>query len=115
MRQAAQYDFVLDQGSDFAVPIELYDAEDRLMDLSGFIARMQIRPSAGSGKVSDELTTENGRLSIEGGTITARWPNAVTTAMSAGRYVYDIEIVSAEGMVARILEGNFILHREVTR
>lgn len=115
MRQAAQYDFVLDQGSDFAVPIEFYDAEDKQMDLSGFTARMQIRTSAGSGKVSDELTTENGRLSIEGGTITARWPNAITSAMSAGRYVYDIEIVSADGFVARVLEGNFILHREVTR
>lgn len=112
---AADFDFELDQGADLVIPIELYDAEDKQMDLSGFTARMQIRASAGSGKVSDELTTENGRLSIEGGTITARWPNAVTTAMSAGRYVYDLEIVSADGLVARVLEGNFILHREVTR
>ena len=112
---AADFDFELDQGADWVIPIELYDAEDKQMDLSGFTARMQIRASAGSGKGSDELTTENGRLSIDDGTITARWPNAVTTAMSAGRYVYDLEIVSAEGMVARILEGNFILHREVTR
>lgn len=112
---AADFDFELDQGADWVIPIELYDAEDNQMDLSGFTARMQIRASAGSGKVSDELTTENGRLSIEGGTITARWPNAVTTAMSAGRYVYDLEIVSADGLVARVLEGNFILHREVTR
>lgn len=112
---AADFDFELDQGADWVIPIELYDAEDKQMDLSGFTARMQIRASAGSGKVSDELTTENGRLSIEGCTITARWPNAVTTAMSAGRYVYDLEIVSADGLVARVLEGNFILHREVTR
>lgn len=112
---AADFDFELDQGADWVIPIELYDAEDKQMDLSGFTARMQIRASAGSGKVSDELTTENGRLSIEDGTITARWPNAVTTAMSAGRFVYDLEIVSAEGLVARVLEGNFILHREVTR
>lgn len=68
---ASVYDIELDQGSDAVIPFELYDASDTPLDLSGYTARMQIRPSVGSATISDELTTENGRLSIEGGTITA--------------------------------------------
>lgn len=112
---ASVYDIELDQGSDAVIPFELYDASDNPLDLSGYTARMQIRPSVGSATISDELTTENGRLVIKGGTITATWPNAVTTAMRHGDSVYDIEIVSATGEVTRILEGAFILHQEVTR
>lgn len=112
---ASVYDIELDQGSDAVIPFEMYDANDTPLDLSGYTARMQIRPSVGSATINDELTTENGRLVITGGTITATWPNAVTTAMRYGDSVYDIEIVSASGEVTRILEGAFILHQEVTR
>lgn len=112
---ASVYDIELDQGSDAVIPFEMYDANDTPLDLSSYTARMQIRPSVGSATINDELTTENGRLVITGGTITATWPNAVTTAMRHGDSVYDIEIVSASGEVTRILEGAFILHQEVTR
>lgn len=58
---ASVYDIELDQGSDAVIPFELYDASDNPLDLSGYTARMQIRPSVGSATISDELTTENGR------------------------------------------------------
>lgn len=74
---ASVYDIELDQGSDAVIPFEMYDANDTPLDLSGYTARMQIRPSVGSATINDELTTENGRLVITGGTITATWPNAV--------------------------------------
>lgn len=112
---ASSYEICIDQGTDVTIPFELYDAEDKPLDLSGYKARMQVRQSAGSLTVIDELTTENGRLFISGGTITAKWPNDKTTALKAGRYVYDIEIVSAGDEVSRILEGDYVLRREVTR
>ena len=76
---------------------------------------MLVRTSAGSAEFADELTTENGRLVIKGGTIEAHWPNAVTSKMRHGEMLYDIEIVSGGGEVTRILEGAFILRREITR
>lgn len=112
---ASVYDIEIDQGTDVSIPFELYDASDKPLDLSGYKARMQIRPSVGSSEISDELTTENGRLAILGGTIKAMWTNSVTSSMKHGEHVYDIEIVSADGEVTRILEGAFVLRREVTR
>ncbi len=112
---AAFYEIEIDQGTDVTIPFELYDAEDKPLDLSGFTARMQIRHSATSPEFIDELSTKNGRLHIYGGTITAKWDNAKTASLKAGRYVYDIEIVSASGEVSRVLEGDFVLRREVTR
>lgn len=112
---ASFYEIVIDQGTDVTLPFELYDSTDKPLNLSGFKARMQVRQSAGSSTFIDELTTENGRLTIEGGTIKAEWKNAKTSEMVAGRYVYDIEIVSASDEVTRILEGAFVLRKEVTR
>lgn len=112
---AAFYEIVIDQGTDVTIPFELFDASDKPLDLSGFKARMQIRHSAGSLSFLDELTTENGRLEISGGTVTAHWSNEKTASLPAGRFVYDIEIESATGEVSRILEGLFVLRREVTR
>ena len=96
---ASVYDIELEQGSDAVIPFEMYDANDTPLDLSGYTARMQIRPSVGSATINDELTTENGRLVITGGTITATWPNAVTTAMRHGDSVYDIEIVRSRAFL----------------
>lgn len=112
---ATVYDIELDQGTDATIPFELFDSNDRPLDLAGYSARMQVRTSAGSAEFADELTTENGRLVIKGGTIEAHWPNAVTSKMRHGEMVYDIEIVSGGGEVTRILEGAFILRREITR
>lgn len=53
---ASVYDIELDQGSDAVIPFEMYDANDTPLDLSGYTARMQIRPSVGSATINDELS-----------------------------------------------------------
>jgi hypothetical protein len=37
------------------------------------------------------------------------------SGIPAGSYVYDLEIVSANGKVTRLIEGRFVVKAEVTR
>ena len=66
---ATTFDIHVDQGSYVRVPIAFIDDFSEL-DLTGFSARMELRLSASSKRVVDRLTTENGRISIEKGTLT---------------------------------------------
>lgn len=74
---ATALDIHVDQGTDVRIPIAFIDDFSEL-DLTGFSARMEIRPSASSKKVVDRLTTENSRISIEKETLTLFWPHEVT-------------------------------------
>lgn len=111
---ATTFDIHVDQGSDVRVPIAFIDDFSEL-DLTGFSARMELRPSASSKKVVDRLTTEDSRISIEKETLTLFWPHEITESLSAGRYVYDLELVSAGGEVSRVLSGRVQVCKEVTQ
>lgn len=114
---AAEYKIKIDQGSDVVIPIVLKDPEGTVLDLTGYTARMQIRPYFASSRVIDELTTENGRCEIDAanGKITLRFPHANTEKYPPSILRYDIEMESSFGEVTRILEGRFVVRPEVTR
>ena len=88
-----------------------------LVNLTGYTARMQIRSKTSAGAVAEALTTANGKIALGGalGTITMTLSAADTAAINAGRYVYDLELVSSSGYVTRLVEGQCIVSPEVTR
>ena len=49
------------------------------------------------------------------GSLTLTMNNATTSALSAGRYVYDVELTDASSIKSRILEGMVTITPEVTR
>lgn len=87
------------------------------VNLASYTARMQLRSTAASATVVLSLTTENSRIALGGalGTITLSLTATETAAISAGRYVYDLELVSAGGQVTRLMEGTVTITPEVTR
>ena len=103
----------IDQGTDTQIAVSVRDSTGQAVDMAS--ARMQLRPTIESEIISDELTTENGRITIEAGSLALVFPNAVTTAMNAGTYAYDLEIVSSQDMVTRVMEGTITIRPEVTR
>lgn len=113
---ANRYDLSIDQGSDKNLPLIFKDAEGELLDLTGYKAAMQVRKTLESDEAADTLTTENGRISIdpETATVTLLFPHETTSAMAAGRFVYDLELIS-DDTVTRVMEGVFTLRREATR
>jgi hypothetical protein len=86
-------------------------------DLTGFTARMQIRDSVGAAAALLELTTSNSRIALDNTakTITLTISATDTAAITWTRGVYDLELVSAGGVVYRVSQGNVFVNRETTR
>ena len=87
------------------------------VDLAGYTARMHIRASQAASVTLLELTTENSRIALDNTlkTITLSLLASVTAAITWTTGVYDLELVSAGGVVSRLLEGAVNIHQEVTR
>lgn len=86
------------------------------VNVTGYSARMQVRQYAES--TATVLSFVNGTGITLGGTAGTIALSAVATATSAveaGQYVYDLELVSGAGYVTRLVEGNFVVYAEVTR
>ena len=68
----ARRDLVIKQGATWLYPITWERPAGTPVDISGFTARMQIRDDAYSSTVLVDMTTANGRITIDGpaGTVT---------------------------------------------
>ena len=125
---AGNYNITCQQGSTFTRTLEI-EQPDLVadptgntfvpFDLSGYTARMQVRRTIDSSNFVLELTTSNGGLTInpvsgDVNKLTIFAPANVTASVSTSG-VYDIELISAENTVSRILQGIFNLSPEVTR
>ena len=113
---ATTYDILVEQGATFSQVIT-YKEAGVAVNLTGYTARMQVRSTLESATTVVELTTANGRIALGGaaGTITLTIAAADTAALTAGRGVYDLELVSGSGIVTRLLQGVATISRNVTR
>ena len=102
----------IDQGSTFTGIIDVTDASDNVLNLTGYSVAGQMRKTYDSSAKTDFTATVqsagSGKVKI---TLTA----AQTNALVAGRYVYDVEITSGEGIVTRVVEGQIEVTPGVTR
>lgn len=101
----------IDQGTTFSLSIIVSDQSGDEKDLSEYTAAAQMRKSYFTNAHIDftaEITLpEDGEVTIS---LTAE----ETTAIKAGRYVYDIEITNDEETL-RVLEGIVVINPEVTK
>lgn len=110
---AARYNLVIDQGSDFAINFTVKE-DGSAKNLTGYSARAQMRTSKTASSVAATLTCSI--TTPTNGTVTMSLPNATSSALTAGTYVYDLEIFTANDViVTRILQGSVDLTQEVTR
>jgi hypothetical protein len=102
----------IDQGSTFTVTIDVTDASDNVLNLTGYSVAGQMRKTFDSTAFTAFTATvqsaASGKVKI---TLTA----AQTNALVSGRYVYDVEITSNEGIVTRVVEGQIEVTPGVTR
>jgi hypothetical protein len=113
---ATTYDILIEQGATFSQVIT-YKDNGVAVNLTGYTARMQVRATLESASTLVELTTANSRIALGGtaGTITLTISATDTAALTAGRGVYDLELVSGSGIVTRLLQGVATISRNVTR
>lgn len=116
------HDLITDQGSTVHQVFGIKNSARRVIALTGYTARMQVRQWDMENRdpapiVIAEYTTENGYLTINesAGSVTLLIPPADMTAYEPKTYVYDIEIESSDGETTRIIQGKFIVRAEVTK
>jgi hypothetical protein len=125
--RAGSHNFICEQGATFKRTVEI-EQPDLVtdptgntfapFDLTGFVARMQVRRTIDSTNFLLELTTENGCLEVNPGAstnvIAINVPDEVTASVNTSG-IYDLEIENESGEVSRVLQGNFTVIPEVTR
>jgi FlaG/FlaF family flagellin (archaellin) len=114
--QPGSLDFLIPKGSTFS-RILTWKVSGSPVNLTNYTARMQARTSAISGTAVIDMTTANSKITLGGtaGTITLNLSAAETAAITQTSLAYDLELVSAGGVVTRLVEGQIVLTPEVTR
>jgi|TARA_B110000858_G_scaffold178806_1_gene214902 hypothetical protein len=102
----------IDQGTDFSIVVDVSDATGEILNLSGYTSAGQIRKTYGSSTISATFTCTNNNAA---GQVTMSLTDTQTSALTPGRYVYDMNITSAAGITTRVVEGQAIITPGVTR
>lgn len=115
---AKAYDLLLEQGATFRLVITVTNAAGAEVDIDGYEARMQVRPSTVVGEDPDtpllSYTTDDA-LSISGSQVTLTVPAEDTAALTWATALYDLEIESLTGQVDRLIGGHVWVDPEITR
>lgn len=103
---------VIDQGTTFTAEVDVTDSEGNILDLDGYSAAAQMRKTYSSSTATNFTATI---ASASEGTVSISLTPTQTNALKAGRYVYDVEITDAGGIVTRVVEGQIEVTPGVTR
>jgi len=102
----------IDQGADFSITVDVSDANGNQLNLTGYTAAAQMRKTYESSSISATFTTS---ISASDGQVTLSLTDTVTTALSPGRYVYDLVVTDGSSLSTRVVEGQAIVTPGVTR
>lgn len=109
------YNITAWQGADFDRTFTVTQSGTAL-NLTGYTSAMQVREAADSTAYLLSLTSGSGiTLGGTAGTIAVTVTSAQSSAIPAGSYAYDLEIISGAGQVTRLLQGAFNVQGNVTR
>jgi hypothetical protein len=114
---APTYNFEIEQGTTTVKVLQYTDSSGNPIPLTGYTARMQMRPTVGSLIKYLDLATSPGTgivITALTGVITITI-SAATSATIPTDGVYDLEIESGSGVVTRLLQGAISISQEVTR
>ena len=111
---SAKYNLVCDQATTFNFQFQILNNQTP-WNLNGYTGTMTVRPFVGANTTTVVASTANGRMVLDPGTgrVTVTLSAAVTGAISASRYAYDL-VLDSGSTVTRILEGKFIVTGAVT-
>lgn len=107
---AQKVNLVIDQGTTFSTTFDIKDDAGAPLDLSTYTASAQIRKHYTSTNAVSFTVTAN-----SSGVISLSLNSNATSNLTAGRYVYDVELVAPGNTTSRIVEGIVTLTPQVTR
>jgi hypothetical protein len=108
---ATKANLVIDQGSTFNTDLTMTDEYGNILTLTGYTANSQMRKWYTSINITASFSTN---IDIDKGIISLGLTANQTSAISSGRYVYDVEI--SDGVnTSRIVEGIVTVTPQVTK
>lgn len=108
---AIKANLIIDQGSTYSTILNLTDDDDAVINLTGYVGTAQIRKHYTSSANTPFTVT----ISPLDGTVALSLTANQTSNLVAGRYVYDVELTNASGIVSRVVEGIVTVTPQVTR
>lgn len=107
---AAKVNIVIDQGTTFNTTYTIHNNVDEPIDFTGYTANSQIRKSYSSSNAITFAVTLN-----TVGEVLLSMNAATSGTITAGRYVYDVEVQDNTGVRSRIVEGIVTVTPQVTK
>jgi len=107
---AQKVNIVIDQGTTFNTDYTFTDENDTPIDFSTYQGRSQMRKTYTSS-TSYAFTVSLGNTGI----ISLSMNAATTSSITAGRYLYDLEVVDSSNVISRLVEGIVTVTPEITR
>jgi hypothetical protein len=107
---AQKVNIVIDQGTTFSTSFTFTDDNDTPIDFTSYTGASQMRKSYSSSTAH----TFNVGLTANG-VITLGMSSNTTTLITAGRYLYDLEVTDTNGVRSRLAEGIVTVTPEITR
>jgi hypothetical protein len=129
---AGRYPIYIEQGATIDFEVQYKDSNGNPVNLTGYGARMQIRPSVSSNEIylslTSNLNTDGTGINMSGsspykpptsGSLGIYIASCTSSMLDFGDAVYDLEIFAPINVdcpiVTRILQGPVRLSKEVTR
>ena len=115
MAIAGIYNITMDQGAQWTLTVVYDNNNGTPIDLTGYTARMQVRPKFGSDNAVLTISSPSSGIVITPltGTLNLTATTAQTGDIPGGFYVYDLEI-SSGGVVTRLMQGSVTVRDQVT-
>jgi hypothetical protein len=115
MAIAGIYNITMDQGAQWTLQVVYDNNNGTPFDLTGYTARMQVRPKFGSDNAVLTISSPSSGIVITPltGTLELTATTAQTGDIDGGFYVYDLEI-SSGGVVTRLMQGSVTVRDQVT-
>lgn len=108
---ATKANLVVDQGTTFSTVLTLTDNNGDLINLNGYSANSLMKKwytSTSSTQFTTSINTTSSEITLS---LTANQTNSLT----AGRYVYDVELKDSANNISRIVEGIVTVTPSVTK
>tara|TARA_B100001175_G_C19452844_1_gene612245 strand:+ start:409 stop:744 length:336 start_codon:yes stop_codon:yes gene_type:complete len=103
----------IDQDADFTTTVTVNDSTGSALDLTGYTASAMIRKSYKSTTSTAFTVAFESPRTL--GQVTLSLTDTQTGALGAGRYVYDLVIITSGGDKTRVVEGIVTIKPSVSR
>lgn len=102
----------IDAGADYSIIVTANQSNGDPLNLTNYTVKSQVRKSYASQTAYDFTASI---FAATSGKIRLSMTATQTSAIKPGRYLYDVEITSANGEKRRVLEGIIIITPEITQ